>query len=321
MEYISGREAYGRTLAEIGENKKIVVLDADVSKATKTVYFAKKYPERFFNVGIAEQNLLGVAAGFAVDGKIAIASTFAVFAICKALDQIRNVICKSNLNVKIIVTHAGLTVGEDGASHQSVEDISIIRSIPNIVVIVPADSNEAANAIKKAVLNYSGPVYIRLSRYDSPVLTGENDEFIIGKAKVINDGNDITIVSTGILLANAIKARDCLEKEGISAALINMPTIKPLDKDILLKYARKTKAILTVEENTKIGGLYSAVTELLSESDPVPVMSVSINDRFGTSGSPEELLKYYGLTEIDIFNRSLELIKIKRNFYDSHLFK
>ena len=315
MEYISGREAYGRTLAEIGENEKIVVLSADVSKATKISYFAKKYPKRFFNVGIAEQNLLGVAAGLAIDGKIAIASTFAVFATCKALDQIRNVICKSNLNVKIITTHAGLTVGEDGASHQSVEDISIMRSIPNMVVIVPADGNEAANAIKQAVLNYFGPVYIRLSRLDTPIFTGKDDEFIIGKAKVISDGCDLTIISSGIMLANAIKARESLEKEGISVALINLSALKPIDADILLKYAKKTKAILTVEENTKIGGLYSAVSEMLSESFPVPIMSISIKDRFGMSGSVDDLLKYYSLTEKDIVVKSLELIKLKKRIY------
>ncbi|MCL4377922.1 MAG: transketolase family protein [Actinobacteria bacterium] len=315
MDYISGRESYGRVLVEIGENEKIVVLDADVSKATKTSYFAKKYPERFFNVGIAEQNLLGVAAGLAVDGKIPVASTFAVFATCKALDQIRNVICKSNLNVKIVATHAGLTVGEDGASHQSVEDISIMRSIPNIVVIIPADGNEAANAIKQAVLNYVGPVYIRLSRFESPILTKEDDEFTIGKAKVIGRGSDLTIVSTGILLANAIKARDCLKQEGVSAALVNLPTIKPIDRDILLGYAKKTKAIITVEENTKIGGLYSAVSEVLSESFPVPIMSISINDKFGMSGSVEDLSKYYSLTEKDIVSKSLELIKLKERIY------
>lgn len=316
MEYISGREAYGRILAEIGKNKMIAVLDADVSKATKTSYFAKKYPERFINVGIAEQNLLGVAAGLAVDGKIAVVSTFAVFAACKALDQIRNVICKSGLNVKIIVTHSGLTVGEDGASHQSVEDISIMRSIPGLVVIVPADGNEAANAVKQAVLNYSGPVYIRLSRFDSPVLTKANDEFIIGKAKVMYDGSDLTIISTGILLANALKARECLEGKGISTALVNLATIKPIDVDTIMAFAKKTKAILTVEENTKIGGLFSAVCEVLCERFPVPVMSISINDKFGMSGSAEDLLKQYNLTDEDIVNKSLELLKIKNRVYD-----
>lgn len=316
MEYMSGREAYGRTLAEIGKNEKIVVLDADVSKATKTSYFAKKYPDRFINVGIAEQNLLGVAAGLAVDGKIAVVSTFAVFAVCKALDQIRNVICKSNLNVKIIVTHAGLTAGEDGASHQSIEDISIMRSIPNMVVIVPADGNEATNAIKQAVLNYSGPVYVRLSRSDSPIFTKTNDEFIIGKAKVMNDGRDLTIISSGILLANAVKARECLEGKGISTALINLATIKPVDMDTIIAFAKKTKAILTVEENTKIGGLYSAVSEVLSEIFPVPIMSISIKDKFGMSGSVEELLKHYNLTDEDIVSKSLELIKTKNRIYN-----
>lgn len=315
MDCISGREAYGRVLVEIGENEKIVVLDADVSKATKTCYFAKKYPSRFFNVGIAEQNLLGVAAGFAVDGKIAIASTFAVFATCKALDQIRNVICKSELNVKIVATHAGLTVGEDGASHQSTEDISLMRCIPNLVVIAPADGNEVRSALREVILNYNGPVYIRLSRYGTPIITNENDKFKIGKGKVISDGDDITIISTGILLSNAVKAVKLLKDKGIKAALINMPTIKPLDRDLIYQYAVKTKAIITVEENTIIGGLFSAISELLSQIYPIPIVSISINDQFGTSGSPGELLKYYNLTEIDIFNKSLDLVGIKRKLY------
>lgn len=315
MEYISGREAYGKIILELGENKKLVVLDADVSKATKTCYFAKKYPHRFINVGIAEQNLLGVAAGLAIDGKISIVSTFAMFASCKALDQIRNVICKSNLNVKIIATHAGITVGEDGASHQSIEDLSLMRVIPGLTVIAPADGNEVRNAIKEVVLNYNGPAYIRLSRYDTPLITEENEEFTIGKGKVVCDGNDITLISTGILLGNALKAVELLKNKGVNPALINMATIKPLDVGLIYKYARRTKAIITIEENTIIGGLYSAVSESLSKRYPILIRSISINDRFGTSGSPEELLEYYNLTEIDIFNKSLELIKAKKSFY------
>lgn len=315
MDCISGREAYGRVLAEIGENEKIVVLDADVSKATKTCYFAKKYPNRFLNVGIAEQNLMGVAAGFAVDGKIAIASTFAVFATCKALDQIRNVICKSNLNVKIVATHAGITVGEDGASHQSIEDISLMRCIPNLVIIAPADGNEVKSVLREVISNYNGPVYIRLSRYDTPIITNENDKFKIGKGRVISEGDDVTIISTGILLSNAVKAVKLLKDKGIKAALINMPTIKPLDRELIYQYAVKTKAIITIEENTIIGGLFSAISELLSQIYPIPIVSISIKDQFGTSGSPEELLKHYNLTEVDIFNKSLELIEIKRKLY------
>lgn len=315
MDYISGREAYGEVLAEIGENERIVVLDADVSKATRTSYFAKKYPERFINVGIAEQNLLGVAAGLAIDGKIPVASTFAVFAACKALDQIRNVICKSNLNVKIIATHAGLTVGADGASHQSIEDLSLIRAIPKIVVIAPADGNETKSAVKEAVLNYIGPVYIRLSRHDTPLITNKEDKFTIGKGKVLCDGEDITLISTGIMLGNALEAVKLLKNMGINSALINMPTIKPIDKKIILKFAEKTKAIVTIEENTIIGGLYSAVSEILSQVYPVPLASISINDEFGKSGSVEDLLKYYGLTEKDIVSKSLELLKLKKKIY------
>ena len=308
---MSGREAYGSTLLEIGTNKRIVVLDADVSKATRSCYFSKKYPDRFFNVGIAEQNLVGVAAGFAITGKIPIASTFAVFLTGKAFDQIRNTVANSNINVKLVGTHAGITVGEDGSSHQAIEDISLMRTIPGMVVIVPADGNETINALKESVLNYTGPVYIRLSRYDSPNITSINDSFQIGRAKIIFKGSDLTIISSGILLSEAIKACEKLKNKGIHPTLINLSTIKPLDSATLIKYAKLTKGFVTVEESTKIGGLFSAVSELLAENYPIPILSVSINDKFGTSGSPEELLKYFNLTAEDIIKKSLKLLKLK----------
>lgn len=311
MENISGRDAYGQVLLEIGSDKRIVVLDADVSKATRTISFAKKYPERFFNVGVAEQNLMGVAAGFELNGNIPVASTFAVFAAGRAFDQVRNTICNSALNVKIVATHAGITVGADGSSHQSIEDVSLMRSIPGMVVIVPADGNETINAVKESVLNYKGPVYIRLSRHETPNITKLDDKFVIGKAKVIHDGNDLTIISTGVLLENALKAYKMLKEKGINPALINMPTLKPIDSSTIIKYAKKTKAILTVEEHSKIGGLFSAVTEVLSENIPTLVKSISIDDRFGTSGEPEELIKHFNLTEEDIFKKALEIISLK----------
>lgn len=309
MKNISGREAYGRTLLKIAKDERIVVLDADVSKATKTNYFGEKYPDRFFNVGVAEQNLMGIAAGFAVVGKIPVVSTFAVFAAGRAFDQVRNTICNSNLNVKIVATHAGVTIGPDGSSHQSIEDIALMRSIPGMVVISPADANETENSLKEVILNYKGPAYVRLSRYESPNITDINEKFKIGRAKVLCNGDDITIISTGILLQKSLKACDILRKKGIKVSLLNMSTLKPLDTDSLLKFSKKTKGIITVEEHSKIGGLYSAVTSALSEIYPIMVKSVSINDKFGISGKPEELLEFYNLTENDIVKKALEILK------------
>lgn len=294
------RESYGQALLNLGEeNKDIVVLDADLSKSTKTYDFSKKYPDRFFNMGIAEQNLMGTAAGLAAMGKIPFASTFAVFAAGRAFEIIRNSICYSKQNVKIAATHAGITVGEDGGSHQSIEDIAIMRALPNMVVIVPADDTEARKAIYAAA-DYKGPVYIRLGRSSVPDIFDESYQFQIGKGSEIKQGNDITIIATGIMTSVALEARELLLKDGISARIINMPCIKPIDKELIIKAAKETKGIITVEEHSVIGGLGSAVCEVIGENHYAPIRRIGINDVFGQSGSPEELLVRYGLTKENI---------------------
>ncbi|MGB9840406.1 transketolase family protein [Thermovenabulum sp.] len=310
MPKIATREAYGEALAEIGEKiKEIVVLDADLSKSTKTSVFAKKFPERFFNIGIAEQNLMGVAAGLATCGKIPFASTFAVFATGRAFEQIRNSICYPKLNVKIAASHAGLTVGEDGATHQSIEDIALMRTLPNMVVINPADAVETKKAIYAAAM-HNGPVYIRLGRHPIDVIFDESYEFQLGKGVVLREGKDVAIIATGVMVAEALKAYDELKKENIHAMVVNISTIKPIDKDLLLK-AADCKAVITVEEHTIYGGLGSAVTEVLSEEKPVLVKRIGIEDTFGESGKPEELLKKYGLTAERIVCEAKKLLGIK----------
>ena len=294
------RNAYGEALKEIGgKNKDIVVLDADLSGSTKTAVFKKEYPDRFFNVGISEQSLMGTAAGLAAAGKIPFASTFAMFATGRAFEIIRNSICYPKLNVKIAATHAGLTVGEDGASHQAIEDISIMRSIPNMVVLNPADGVEARLCVLKAA-EYVGPVYIRLGRSNVPVIFDENYTFEIGKGVELKSGEDVTIIATGIMVAKALEASEVLEKEGISARVINISTIKPIDKDIILKAAKETKGIVTAEEHSIIGGLGSAVAEVLVENCPVPMKRVGVEDTFGESGNGDERLVKYGLTPENI---------------------
>jgi transketolase len=294
------REAYGEALKEMGRLcSDVVVLDADLSKSTKTCVFAKAYPERFFNAGIAEQNLAGVAAGLAAAGKIPFISTFAMFASGRAYEQIRNSICYPKLNVKIAATHAGLTVGEDGASHQSIEDISLMRSIPNMTVVVPADALETYQAIKFAV-DYSGPVYIRLGRMAVPDLFTEGYTFQHGKAASLVEGTEATIAATGIMVHIAKEAAEQLQAEGYSVKVLNIHTIKPIDKDAIVEAAEQTGAIVTCEEHSIIGGLGSAVAEVLVENTPVPLERVGVCDSFGESGTPKELLKKYGLTVDDI---------------------
>ncbi|MGB4461649.1 MAG: transketolase family protein, partial [Tepidanaerobacteraceae bacterium] len=289
MTKIATRDAYGEALAQLGEEiKDIVVLDADLSGSTKTSVFAKKFPERFFNVGIAEQNLMGTAAGFATCGKIPFASTFAVFATGRAFEQVRNSICYPKLNVKIAATHAGLTVGEDGATHQSVEDLSLMRALPNMTVISPADAVETKKAVMAAAF-HQGPVYIRLGRMAVETIFDEDYEFEIGKGKVLREGSDVAIIATGIMVAEALRAAEILEKEGINAMVVNIHTLKPIDEDIILK-AADCGAIVTAEEHTVIGGLGSAVAEVLAEKKPTPMRRIGIKDRFGLSGKPNELL-------------------------------
>lgn len=298
---IATRDAYGEALKELGkQNKDVVVLDADLSGSTKTGVFAKEFPERFINVGIAEQNLIGTAAGLATTGKIPFASSFAMFAAGRAFEIIRNSVAYPKLNVKIAATHAGLTVGEDGASHQALEDISIMRTIPNMVVINPADGVETKAAIMKAA-EYKGPMYIRLGRSKVPVIFDEaNYKFEIGKGIKLKDGSDVTIIATGIMVALALEAAEALKKEGLEARVINIHTIKPIDKDIIIEAARETKAIVTAEEHNIIGGLGSAVAEVLAESYPTVMERVGVMDTFGESGNGEELLEKYGLTSENI---------------------
>lgn len=305
---IATRDAYGDALKELGGmNKDIVALDADLSGSTKTSVFAKAYPDRFFNVGIAEQNLVGTAAGLATAGKIPFASTFAMFATGRAFEIIRNSVCYPKLNVKIAATHAGLTVGEDGATHQALEDISLMRSLPNMVVLSPADAIETRQCIIKAA-EHNGPVYIRLGRAKVPVVLDENYEFQIGKGIELKEGTDVTIIATGVMVEKALIASEKLAEEGISARVINMASIKPIDEDIIIKAAKETKGIVTVEEHSIIGGLGSAVTEVASEKQPTRVIRIGTMDTFGESGDGFELLEKYGLNVENIISKVKEII-------------
>ncbi|KMT21109.1 transketolase family protein [Clostridium cylindrosporum] len=312
MANLATREAYGKALAKLGhENKNIVVLDADLSKSTKTADFLKEHPERFFNIGIAEGDLVVTAAGLSTCGKIPFASTFAMFAAGRAFEQIRNSICYPKLNVKIAATHAGLTVGEDGASHQAIEDISIMRSIPNMTVICPADDVETTEVIKAAA-EYNGPVYIRLGRSAVPTINDENNySFKIGKAVTLKEGKDVTIIATGIMVSKALDAAKALEAEGISAEVINIHTIKPIDSEAIIASVKKTGAVVTCEEHSIIGGLGSAVCEVLAENAVAPLKRVGVNDTFGESGKPAQLLEKYGLTSENIVSSAKEVMKRK----------
>nr|WP_274722785.1 transketolase family protein [Cetobacterium somerae] len=292
----STRQAYGEALVELGrQNNNIVVLDADLTKSTKTNLFQEAFPERHINVGIAEADLIGTAAGLATCGKIPFASTFAMFAAGRAFEQIRNTVAYPKLNVKIAPTHAGISVGEDGGSHQSVEDISLMRSIPGMVVLSPADATETKKMIFAAA-EYNGPVYIRMGRLDVPVLFDDSYDFQIGIANTIKEGTDVTILATGLMTARALEAAEKLQAEGVSVRVVNVGTIKPLDGETVLKAAQETKFIVTAEEHSVIGGLGSAVSEFLSETHPTLVKKVGIYDVFGQSGKAEELLEKYELT-------------------------
>ena len=293
---IATRDAYGKTLVELGrENGKIVVLDADLSGSTKTALFAKEFPERFFNAGIAEANMVGMAAGLAAGGMLPFASTFAVFAAGRAFEQIRQSLAYPKLNVKIVATHGGITVGEDGGSHQSIEDLAIMRSLPNMTVLCPADGPETAAAIR-AIAEYDGPVYVRLGRAKVPVVFPGNCDFSIGKGALLRDGNDLTFITTGLMTAQAMAAAEILAEENIDARVVHLGSIKPLDVDLVIQSARKTGAIVTAEEHSIIGGLGGAVCETVAEGCPVPVERVGLRDVFGQSGTGDDLLVHYGLT-------------------------
>ena len=310
-EKIATREAYGNALAEFGEKYDFVVLDADLAAATKTGVFKKKYPERFFDCGIAEGNMMTVAAGIAAAGKTVFASTFAMFAAGRAFEQIRNSIGYPHLNVKIGATHAGITVGEDGATHQCLEDIATMRSIPGMVVINPADAVEARAAVEWAI-NYNGPVYLRFGRLAVPVVFDkENYKFEMGKGMTLADGKDVTIVASGITVDMALAARELLKADGVDARVINIHTIKPIDREIIIKAAKETGAIVTAEEHNVIGGLGSAVAEVVCESVPVPVVRLGVNDSFGRSGKVPDLLALYGLTPENLAAKAKEAIALK----------
>ena len=307
------RESYGAALAELGEKYDFLVLDADLAAATKTGVFKKKYPERFFDCGIAEGNMISVAAGIATTGKVVFASSFAMFAAGRAYEQVRNSIGYPHLNVKIGATHAGITVGEDGATHQCNEDIALMRTIPGMTIVNPSDANEAYAAVECAI-NFYGPMYLRFGRFAVPNLTAEmpNYKFELGKGIVFKEGSDVTIVATGYMVHVALEAAEELEKEGISAEVINIHTIKPLDNDLIAASAKKTGAVVTAEEHNVIGGLGGAVCEALAERFPVPVLRVGVEDQYGRSGKVPALLEMYGLTKENIVAKAKAAIALKK---------
>ncbi len=303
------RDSYGEALVELGrKNEKIVVLDADLATATKTIEFKKEFPNRFFDIGIAEQDMMGTAAGLALGGKIPFASTFAVFASGRAYDQIRNQICYSNLNVKIAATHAGITVGEDGASHQSLEDLALMRAIPNMTVFSPSDDLETKWAVEESV-KINGPVYIRITRPKIEEIYKDMSRFRFGKAVMHGAGEDATIIATGVTTIESLKAQEILKNKGINVRVLDIHTIKPIDKEAIVKAAKETKHIITVEDHSIIGGLGSTVCEVLSEEYPVKVTRIGINDEFGQSGKWDELMKYYKIDSVSIANRVENLCK------------
>lgn len=297
------RQSYGEALLELGkENKNIVVFDADLSTATKTNIFAKEFPERFYDMGIAEQNMISTAAGMSTCGKIPYASTFAVFAAGRAYDQIRNSVCYPKLNVKICATHAGVTVGEDGATHQMLEDISLMRTLPNMTVLSTSDDVQTKWAVKE-ISKINGPVYLRLSRLATPIIYDENQKFEIGKAVQIGEGTDATIFATGVTVSEAIKAQEILENKGIKVRVVDIHTVKPIDKDMIIKCAKETKKLISVEDHNVIGGLGSAISEVLTEEYPVKLLRMGINDTFGKSGKATELMNYFGITAENIVEK------------------
>lgn len=301
------RNYYGNALKDLSARNDIVVLDADLAGSTKTSEFQKAAPERFFQAGIAEQNMIGIASGLAASGKTVFASTFAVFATGRCWEQIRLAVAYPKLNVKIVATHSGISVGEDGASHQALEDMAIMRALPNMTVISPADANETYAAVM-AIADLDGPVYMRLGRSDFPLITPEGAEFKIGKASVLKEGKDVTLIGTGQMVMLCLEAADALKEQGIDAEVINMSTIKPLDAEAVLRSVGKTGCAVTAEEHSIIGGLGSAVSELLSRSLPSPIETVGTEDTFGESGNPDDLMKRYGLTSDSIVRSAKDAI-------------
>lgn len=306
------RDGFGEALVELGKtNGNVVVLSADLTASVRANWFRDKYPERFFDLGVAEQDMISTAAGFALCGKIPFACTFGIFASGRAWDQIRLSVCYMNLNVKIAGTHGGISVGPDGASHQALEEITLMRVLPNMTVIVPCDSEEARFATLAAV-SYPGPVYLRLGREPFPIVTDYRDSFKIGQAVQLRDGADLAIVATGVMVQEALKAHDELKARGISARVINLHTVKPLDKEEIIRAAKETGAIVTAEEHTVVGGMGSAVAELVSENRPVPLKMVGMKDRFGESGESLVLMKHFGLSSEGIVKAALEVLKLKK---------
>ena len=308
MTLASTREAYGRTLVELGrENRDIVVLDADLSRSTMTQLFAQEFPGRFFDCGVAEQNMIGIAAGLAASGKIACASTFAVFATCRCFDQVRVSVAQPHLNVKIVATHGGISVGEDGASHHSIEDLALVCSLPGFTVIVPADANETAQAVAAAART-PGPFYIRLSRPSTPLVYPEGYRFAIGKAATLREGKDIAIIANGLMVSRALEAAEALAGEGIGCRVLSMPTLKPIDEEAIVA-AAETGAIVTVEEHLEHGGLGSIVARVVARRRPVPMGMVAIPDVYTKSGKPDELLELRGLTASNIAAAARKLLE------------
>lgn len=306
------RDGFGEALIELGRtNGNIVVLSADLTQSTRAGWFKERYPERFFDFGVAEQDMFSTAAGFALCGKVAFACSFGVFASGRAWDQIRLSICYMNLNVKIGGSHGGISVGPDGASHQALEEITLMRVLPNMTVIVPCDSVEAKLATIQAA-SHPGPVYLRLGREPFPIITNEDEPFRIGDALVLREGHDLTVFACGIMVHEALKAHDELKKEGINARVINLHTIKPIDKEEILKAAKETRAIVTAEEHSIVGGMGSAVSEVVTENYPVPIKMVGVKDRFGESGEALELMKYFGLNSDGIVKAAQEVLKLKQ---------
>lgn len=310
-EFAATRDTYGKTLVELGkENDKIVVLDADLSASTRTLMFAKEFPERFFNMGVAESNMMGVAAGLALSGKIVFVSSFAIFATLRPYEQIRNSICSQNLNVKIAASHAGISVGEDGLSHQSIEDIAILRALPNMHIFVPADSVSTAKIVREAV-RIHGPVYIRMSRQSTPIIYDQNYEFKVRQLDILKNAQEsrVALLATGNMVFEAIQAGEMLEQSGFPVIVADVSCIKPINREKLVQIAKHTRMIVTLEEHNTIGGLGSAVAEVLSEEYPIPIIRIGVNDVFGESGTPSALFQHFGLTAGHIYRKVMKVIK------------